>query len=70
METRDRPPPHKPKLWEHHGLLWEDRRAWESSAATATRSVAAASGRHWGTGASAEAQRPRAWPGPQAHGTR
>lgn len=52
METRDRPPSHKPKLWEHHGLLWEARRAWESSTAIATRGVAGASGRSRGTGAS------------------
>lgn len=70
METRDRPPLHKPKLWEHHGLLWEARRAWESSTATASRGVAAASGRHRGTGASPEARRPRAWPGPPPHAAR
>lgn len=52
METRDRPPPHKPKLWEHHGLLWEERRAWESSTAIATRGVTGASGRYRDTGAS------------------
>lgn len=38
METRDRPPPHKLKLWEHHGLLWEAR--WACKSSTGTRDVA------------------------------
>lgn len=70
METRDRPPPHMPKLWEHHGLLWEARRAWESSTAIASQGVAGASGPHRGAGASPEVRWPRACPGRPPHATR